>query len=72
MSIRSIVEFNHDYTHKIEEDPEAFVAALGRYLGSASEITAEPLQIKYGMRIAWSGHHSSDRKVVTKYDETDL
>jgi hypothetical protein len=71
MSIRSIFEINHDYTHEIERDPEIFLQRLLRYLGSASEESALPLE-RYGLRLAWWGHHSEERRVVTKYQDVKL
>lgn len=71
MSVRSIFEFNHDYTHKIKGDPDAFLAALRTYLNSANEKNAEALE-PFGMRLAWWGHHSDERRVVTKYADTSL
>lgn len=71
MSVRTIVELNHDYTHRIEQDPEAFVALLVRYLSSAGPDNAEPLE-RFGVRVAWWGHHSDERHVVTKYAKTTL
>lgn len=71
MSIRSIFEINHDYTHEIERDPEMFLQRLLRYLGSASEESALTLE-KYGLRLAWWGHHSEERRVVTKYQDVKL
>lgn len=71
MSTRTIFEFNHDYAHEIERDPEYFVKALLRYLGSAGDDNAVRLE-RFGVRLAWWGHHSAERKVVTKYSEKAL
>lgn len=71
MSVRSIVELNHDYAHDIVRDPEGFIQALRFYLGSASEQDAEALQ-RYGITVAWKGHHSDERRVVTKYADKAL
>lgn len=71
MSIRSIFEINHDYAHEIERDPEMFLQRLLRYLGSASKESALPLE-RYGLRLAWWGHHSEERRVVTKYQDVKL
>lgn len=72
MSIRTIFEFNHDFAHKITDDPEQFVRDLMYYLGSASDENADVLELRYGIRRAWWGHHSDERKVVTKYSEIEL
>ena len=71
MSTRTIVEINHDYAHRIEEEPESFVRDLMRYLGSAGEDNATRLE-RYGIRLAWQGHHSNKRSVVTEYETKEL
>lgn len=71
MSVRTIVEINHDFWGEIKDDPEAFVRDLLRYIGSADTENAERLE-RYGMRRAWWGHHSDERKIVTKYSEHPL
>ena len=71
MSIRTIVEINHDFGHQIERNPEAFLRALRHYINSTSERNGAELE-RFGVRVAWSGHHSDDRKVVTKFATVDL
>ena len=71
MSVRTIFEINHDHTDMIERNPHSFVRDLTSYLSSASQENAERLS-RYGIRLAWSGHHSDERRVVTKYDEVKL
>ena len=71
MSTRTIFEINHDMWTEIKDNPEQFVEDLQRYLGSAGTEEAERLE-RYGIQRAWWGHHSDDRKVVTKYSETKL
>ena len=71
MSIRTIFEFNHDYVHKIKEDPEGFLRALEYYLNSASQREADALEL-FGVRRAWMGHHSTERKVATQHSEYKL
>lgn len=63
MSNRSIVEFNHDYTHKIIENRDEFCTALIHALNGASYRHWEVLE-RYGARLAVTAHHSEDRKVV--------
>jgi hypothetical protein len=72
MSTRSIFEINHDFSHKIEDDPEGFVKVLRYYLSSGDQRHADELQRRYGMRRVWWGHHSTERKIVTKHGETKL
>lgn len=71
MSTRTIVEINHDFAHMIEKNPDSFVRDLMRYLGSAGEDNAARLE-RYGIRLAWWGHHSDERAVVTKYETKTL
>lgn len=55
MSIRSLIEINHDYTSKLD-DP-AFTAALRRYLCSGDSKAAEELRA-YGVVVVSQRHHS--------------
>jgi hypothetical protein len=71
MSIRTIFEINHDYAHKIDNEPEAFLTILRHYLNSGSKREAEALEL-YGLRRAWCGHHSTERRVVTAHDDVKL
>ena len=66
MSTRTIVEINHDCADMIERNPDSFVRDLMSYLNSAGEDNAERLK-RYGITLAWWGHHSDERAVVTKY-----
>jgi hypothetical protein len=71
MSTRSIFEINHDFAGEIARYPEEFIEALTRYLNSASAEAAEELRC-FGMARSWTGHHSDQRKVVTRYNEVKL
>lgn len=66
MSTRSIVEINHDYTHEIADNPVEFVQALRIYLNDPNEPNAKSL-LRFGMIVAWSGHHSEDRHILMTY-----
>jgi len=57
MSNRSLFEFNHDYSHRIETSPEEFVAALQAYLRAGDRDTAEVLE-RFGVRLFGMRHHS--------------
>lgn len=57
MSNRTLFEVNHDHSHKIERDKEGFADALGRYLASGSDESAEALD-HYGVRVFAMRHHS--------------
>lgn len=55
MGNRSLIEINHDYSFAVD-DP-AFVAALGRYLRSATALAAADLE-RFGVRVVGMRHHS--------------
>jgi hypothetical protein len=57
MSIRTLLEINHDFWGMIADHPEAFAAALNRYLASASREDAEALE-RYGVKVIGLRHHS--------------
>lgn len=59
MSIRSIMEFNHDMSHEIERNPQAFLTILGQYLASANFRNSVELQ-RFGITVMASHHHSAD------------
>lgn len=55
MSLRSLIEINHDFTHRLERDE--FVEALTRYLCSGSRQNAEDLE-RFGLKVIGMRHHS--------------
>lgn len=63
MSNRSLFEFNHDYSHRIEDDPEGFIEAIQNYLKGGDKQAANQLK-KYGLKWFGMRHHSD------KYDVT--
>lgn len=56
MSIRTLIEINHDCGKKGPDD--GFLEALNRYIGCADRETAEALE-RYGVRVLGMRHHSS-------------
>jgi len=54
MSIRTLIEVNHDFAHRFDD---GFVQALDRYLRSASQEHAEELE-RYGVRVIGRRHHA--------------
>lgn len=56
MSNRSLVEFNHDLSFRIKEDPEGFARALGFYLNSGHELHARGLDY-FGVRVFGMRRH---------------
>lgn len=71
MSTRTLFEFNHDMTHKIQDNPSRFATLLIMYLNGASHEDAEELE-RFGLKRAWWGHHSTERSVVTKHETIKL
>lgn len=68
MSQRSIIEINHDCSHVIDGDPQAFLVLLGQALASGSDRSWGPLK-RYGITRITQCHHSEDRKVVVNERE---
>lgn len=62
MSNRTLVEINHDLTHRMKDDPVGFVADLRAYLGAASPRTARALE-RYGIRVIGMKHHSDPHTI---------
>lgn len=56
MSIRTLIEINHDFTFRLDDD---FMARLRTYLASGDRRAAEELK-PYGVTVIGSRHHSSD------------
>lgn len=71
MSMRTIVEFNHDYTDNIVMDRHEFIGWLRLALNSDTPEAWEQLA-RYGVRKAVTVHHSDERKVVTEHHEYSL
>jgi len=57
MSIRSLIEINHDFTWRMDD---GFLPALQRYLASGSEHDGDALRLLYGVTIISQRHHSAD------------
>ena len=78
MSNRTLIEINHDFHGQIQMQPHEFVAALCRYLNSASEETAKPLK-RFGVRvfgirrhydgfeIKWGAHEANEKAAPDEY-----
>ena len=62
MSMRSIIEINHDFAYKIREEPE-FQALLSNALTSGADRLWDQLR-GFGVQRVVMVHHSTDRKVV--------
>ncbi len=68
MSMRTIVEFNHDHAHKIANDPQGFADAVSRMLnngftdGPLGEEIEQSLR-RFGVRPTPTTHHTTERKI---------
>jgi len=62
MSIRTIIELNHDYAHRIEADTQ-FTDLLSEALRTGSEQAWETLR-RYGVTRLAQAHHSDERQVL--------
>lgn len=57
MSIRSLLEINHDYAHQIEANPQRFMKALRNYLGSTDQRSVDEME-RFGIVVFGSRHHA--------------
>ena len=67
MGNRTIVEFNHDYAHKIDDDPEGFLRAIRTMLSSGvneQESDKRDALALFGVRTSPTHHHSSRAEIV--------
>lgn len=68
MSQRTIVEFNHDFGHKIEDDPEGFVDAVCDMIRSgAGSRTVQDRLRSFGVQTTPTMHHSDERVLKTRH-----
>lgn len=58
MSNRTIMEFNHDRAHEIEANPEDFLECLGAVMRGLDREAMERLEIRYGVTVGRTRHHS--------------
>lgn len=63
MSNRTILEINHDYTHVIKADPEAFVAAILEGLRAGYPQAWEDAK-RFGVTRYVMAHHSDERRIA--------
>lgn len=66
MSNRTLIELNHDFTHYVEGEPEAFARALAAYARSASKENAEKLE-RWGVKVFGMRHHSEGYRITWGY-----
>ena len=71
MSMRSIIELNHDYTNKIREDPSEFVTLLTRAMNSGDHELWEMLE-PFGVQFGIMAHHSDKRSCAGKYSTCEF
>lgn len=66
MSMRTIVEFNHDYAHEIKTARAELAGWLSLALNSGNDEKYWDELRKYGIHKVVMTHHSDERKVVLK------
>lgn len=64
MSIRSLIEFNHDFTGQVDD---GFLMALKAFGASGSPEAADALR-RYGVRVISQRHHSSTYYIAGDVD----
>jgi hypothetical protein len=57
MSNRTIIEINHDMSHKIRDNPAAIGEEIAEYTRSVSHESADRLR-RYGINVLGTVHHS--------------
>lgn len=62
MSNRTLMEINHDFAHRIEEDPAKFVELLGDVLRGRDHEAMEELRFRFGLTVGQTRHHSTPLK----------
>jgi hypothetical protein len=68
MSTRQFVEFNGDYMHAIEADPEGFLRALRLALVLTDPRLKDTLRLAFGARVIASRHHSEPVQIICNGD----
>jgi len=58
MSNRSLIEINHDYTHRIESEPLEFVRVVRECLRSGDFKRNDSELKNFGLRVFGMRHHS--------------
>ena len=79
MSIRTIVEFNHDWLRRLRDQPDLIGLILdeiatsqhGAQLNGANS-RGRPLDIGHGVTIVMQRHHSDDVTVTSAFAEVRL
>ncbi|WP_175760460.1 hypothetical protein [Burkholderia anthina] len=78
MSTRTVIEINHDFIHRLLDDPIGLAATLRSVCcGHQAELNDDngrgrPLDLGNGIRIVYRRHHSEDAYFITKYVDIDL
>jgi len=62
MSNRTLIEINHDYSHRIGDAPSKFATDLAYFLATGSDKDAEDLE-QYGIRVIGMKHHSDGHTI---------
>lgn len=62
MSNRTLMEFNHDYAHRIEENWLQFSELLGAVMRGRDQAAIEELRSSFGVTVGRTRHHSTPMK----------
>ncbi len=79
MSIRTLIEINHDSLHRLIAEPEFLQHFLRELTGTtynrefnAANEAGRALDIGHGVRVVLQRHHTTDVTVKTEYTEVKL
>lgn len=64
MGMRTIIAINHDYSHMIEREPEAFLDQIRMLLNSGSESRLIDGLHRFGIKVTPTHHNSMKAEVV--------
>ena len=63
MSNRTIIEVNHDYWHKIEDDKDTFAQLVVDFTRACDPEIAQRLQDHFGVNVLGTVHHSDNIRI---------
>lgn len=58
MSNRTIIEINHDFWHKIEDDKDTFAQLVVDFTRACDPEVADRLRARFGAAVLGTVHHS--------------
>ncbi|MPV55912.1 hypothetical protein CFB46_11875 [Burkholderia sp. HI2761] len=78
MSTRTIIEINHDFLHRLLNDPHGLADTLRSVCcDHQAELNDDngrgrPLDLAGGIRIIYRRHHSEEARLITKYVDIQI